>query len=85
MQHHGVPTRLLDWTQSLAVGVFFATRDPRNGADGAVWVMWPAFLTHKRAGEYHSHFFSRHHLLQPYRLREETWDVSQLNELPPVG
>jgi hypothetical protein len=48
MQHYGVPTRLLDWTEVLGVAIAFALYDSReNTEDSAIFVMNPTALNNK--------------------------------------
>lgn len=54
MRHYGLPTRLLDWTETLLFALFFVVREEKyEQDDGALWALSPSdlniaeFNTHK--------------------------------------
>jgi hypothetical protein len=51
MQHYGVPTRLLDWTENPMIALYLALsgRDKHKGKDAAFWLLKPTVLN-KNAG-----------------------------------
>lgn len=45
MQHYGVPTRLLDWTESPLAALYFAVADEKHKKDNAaLWLLFPSEL-----------------------------------------
>ena len=51
MRHYGLPTRLLDWTESICVAAFFATKHKPKPGPSVVWMLSPGHLNHYSIGD----------------------------------
>ena len=84
MQQHGFPTRLLDWTRSLAVAAHFAVRDLDSSADGAIWMMAGIHLMELRGSRGAWRTAIGDPALDPMALRENADDLDAFCRQLPV-
>jgi len=49
MQHYGLPTRLLDWSESILVAAYFASSELLDG-DGEIWSLLPYHMNNEQLG-----------------------------------
>lgn len=62
VQHHGVPTRSLDWTRNPLYAAYFAASEVDPTADGgsiAIWAIRPDYLRTQGAVDHHNTGYTR--------------------------
>jgi hypothetical protein len=87
MRHYGVPTRLLDWTESVLIATYFATE--KNNVDGAIWMLLPIVLNQQEGRQFTNidkslpSFEENGSIMREYEPREdlETQKNIQLNPM----
>src|SRR5581483_4732443 len=77
MQHYAMGTRLLDWSESPLVGLYFSLKGAADEKTACVWIMDPRSLNEATMGSYE--------LIAPGGAFTSNWLPEQIESSPKAG